>query len=209
MANIVACKACAGTISDAAPSCPHCGHRLSLQPPLPAQAPTKSRRVAALYGIFLGLVILVYLTTSGSPKESKLSPNTEKPRNPAPAMPFAKEQLIEELEAKLTDGNLLKEGKIKAIAFQLDEVTIEYSRTSQYPAMTPVEAEVTTTGLVKLSIDILIAHGLNPRSHRTILFGHAYQPAGKSVTGADRVRTFGYAIYDYNEDRIKFKPVDE
>ena len=62
---------------------------------------------------------------------------------------------------------------------------------------------------VTLAIQVLIAHGHDPKESMTFVSAYAYQPSGKSVTGRAQVLTHGSAHYDYNTDKVVFEPFKE
>ncbi len=107
------------------------------------------------------------------------------------------------------DGKLLKQGRIEVDSFETSGIGIRYLRTSARPIMTRAENEVITTGLVKFAIDVLMAHGHDPRTEGMYIRASAYQPTSKSVTGRDQVHTHGRSAYNAISDRIEFSPAGE
>lgn len=155
--------------------------------------------VAAAIAVFtVGLI--------GSQLEKRAKARAESAAPAKSELPITGDKLVSELEAKFADGKLFAQGTVEVTKFEEGSLTLKYERSSPTPVMTRQEAEVITMGLVKFSIDVLIEHGYNPRDRSMFVIAHAYQPAGKSVTGAGQVRTFGKAMYDYNEDRVTFMP---
>lgn len=156
----------------------------------------------------VGLIarILVGAAVLGTKKSTKQTGVSATASTESDEIPMSNSRLLGEIENMVGDGNLLDQGYVDVTTFEPRSLTLKYMKKSPTPRMTRDEAEVITLGLVKFSIDVLIKHGYNPRERSMIIIAHAYQPAGKSVTGADQVRTFGKAMYSYVADRVTFEP---
>jgi hypothetical protein len=125
------------------------------------------------------------------------------------ALSLSQEGFLQAIEAKIADGDLLKRGTITVEEYSGESIRLRYTFKSPKPRMTRNEAEVITVGLVTFAVKVLMEHGYNPREGWMFISAYCYQPAEKSVTGADRLLTYGSAKYDFNVDKVIFEPLEK
>ena len=211
------CNECGGNVSDRAKACPHCGQPLTglaafgrrFKPRVQAVAPKHARssrvvRWVRIVGLtIVGLfTLLVVIARAVHPKDRKRGTSAVSPGG----LPVLQATFQSELESNFTDGTLLKLGAIEISKYDDDAIDVRYTMDAKQARMTNDQAEVITIGLVKFAVDVLLAHGYNPRDHKTEVAAHAYQSTTPSATGAKRVLTFGWASYEPAVDKIEFYP---
>jgi hypothetical protein len=67
-----------------------------------------------------------------------------------------------------------------------------------------LEVSSDTRMLVQSVLKELVASGQNPQADWTSVIAHGYRAEKGQATGADMVRIFGRAAYDFNSDSIQF-----
>lgn len=179
------------------------------------QGKPKAWQVAFLGVVFIGGALATLRKGCAGEETKKPAAKRRAPAEPkteSPTLPFAtREEFVAATLAQFKAGggvgHLFDDGVVEVRPddrFDTLSVEIRYTIAPE-KTLSRGSAETVLPVLAGAGVKALIERGWNPREKMTVVRARAWQPAGKSVTGGDMVRTFGTARYDYNEDRIIFE----
>ena len=186
---LIKCKECGKEISEDAEVCPHCGKRVV----------SLGEALVELFGVIksgLVLLIIAFVFFSFKCDNNEVRSHSTVVENKYDKTTSAR--ILEKLHEKIPSAVMKK---------NIEDIKIEIKKTIDIIIYLKeghdVPPDVHGKVIVKNILDILIAEGRNPYKEKIDVSVTVVQRI-KGATGQNIVEAFGYAIYNYNNDTIKW-----